>query len=356
MKKLFAMLLALVMCLALCVPVFADDPAASEGEQKPANSITIGEKTYTDQETVTIEKIYKLTNENTTSPAETFMVEQVGDGTVTDGEAKGEKAPALGDITGAAFEKGGATTAGGKANITIKLPTYTQVGVYEYTLKETVGTTAGVTYREESKTIKLVVTVVNGSNGELRIAGVHTEAAGESKLGSITNTYSAGSLTVSKKVTGLLGDKNKDFSFTVVFAKPEGKTFTPDITATKTDKEKATATVSADENNNLKYTFTLKDDESITFTNIPYGVTYKVEEDDYTKGNTGKYETTVNGTAGLTSEAEINSESVTVAYVNSKAGNIDTGVMLDSMPYVLALVIVAGGAAVMFARKRRVED
>ena len=32
------------------------------------------------------------------------------------------------------------------------------------------------------------------------------------------------------------------------------------------------------------------------------------------------------------------------------------GVTLESLPYVLALVIVAGGAAVMFARKRRVED
>lgn len=34
--------------------------------------------TPTDQETVTVKKVYMLTNEGTTSPAETFTLEQVG--------------------------------------------------------------------------------------------------------------------------------------------------------------------------------------------------------------------------------------------------------------------------------------
>ena len=43
--------------------------------------------TPTDQETVTVKKVYMLTNEGTTSPAETFTLEQVGKGSVSDSEA-----------------------------------------------------------------------------------------------------------------------------------------------------------------------------------------------------------------------------------------------------------------------------
>ena len=51
----------------------------------------------------------------------------------------------------------------------MNLPEYTSVGVYTYTLKETDNKTAGVTYY--SKDIKLVVTVIQGEDGELRVAG-----------------------------------------------------------------------------------------------------------------------------------------------------------------------------------------
>ena len=73
--KLFAGLLASAMVLTMSTAVFAS------AEEKTSTS------TYTDHETVTIQKKYKLTNEGTISPAETFTLEQVGAGRVTDGEA-----------------------------------------------------------------------------------------------------------------------------------------------------------------------------------------------------------------------------------------------------------------------------
>ena len=106
---------------------------------------------------------------------------------MTNGEAT--SAPALGTITGAAFAAGAATANGATGEITVALPEYTSVGVYEYTLQEVAGTTAGVAYY--GKTIKLVVTVVNGTDGNIRVAAVHTESEDEVKSDKFENTYSA---------------------------------------------------------------------------------------------------------------------------------------------------------------------
>ena len=115
-KKLLALTLVLCMVFCLSVAVFADEE-------------TVPEKGTIDETSVTITKVYKLKNADTTSPAETFTLEQVGNGTVTSGDA--ETAPALGTITGASFAAGAATTTGAEGSITIELPTYTKVGVYE---------------------------------------------------------------------------------------------------------------------------------------------------------------------------------------------------------------------------------
>lgn len=127
-KKLLACLIAAATMLTMGSTVFAADAGT----------------TYTDQSTVTIKKAYKLTNEGTTSPAETFTLVQVGDGTVRDSEAT--SAPALGTITGATFAEQAATVNGTPGEITVALPTYEHVGIYEYTLKEKEDNqTAGVT-------------------------------------------------------------------------------------------------------------------------------------------------------------------------------------------------------------------
>lgn len=301
--------------------------------------------TTKDHDSVTVEKVYKLTNADTTSPEETFTLAQVGIGEVKDGEAT--SAPALGTITGAKFVGGAATVDGAKGTIKVALPTYTNVGVYEYKLKEVAGTTAGVTYY--GKEIKLTVTVVNGDDGKLRIAAVHTEAVGEAKSDSFTNTYSAGKLNVTKTVIGNLGDKTKKFHFTVKFEKPENKDVKSDITATVAGTDKGILDLDWT-SGSCTYEFDLADGETASLGNIPYDVKYTVTESDYTEAGYEIAKKT--GDEGTVSAAE-----QTAAFTNTKTGEIDTGVNLTTLPYILVFagVIVIAGAA-FITRRRKFED
>ena len=328
MKKILAMLLAVMMLLSVASVAMAD------------------ETTYTDQETVTIKKVYKLTNDGTKSPAETFNLTQTGS-RVVDGEAT--SAPDLGTITGATFAEGAATVNGATGDITVTLPEYTHVGVYEYTLKETAATTAGVTYYGDDITLK--VTVINDTEGNLRIAAVHAESAnnaleeGKTKKDNFPNTYSAGKLNVTKTVAGNLGDKDKKFDFSVTFKKPEGKTVKSTIAATVAGQN-VTFTPVWNEAGEYTFTFQLAHDQTATFDNLPYGVNYTVTE---TAAN--GYTTTKTGDTGT-----INAAEQTAAFTNTKTGTIDMGVMLDSMPYVLVLAVVGAAVIALIAKKRRVED
>ncbi len=322
-KKLLAGVLTCAMVFAMGMTAFAADSTP----------------TPTDQSTVTIKKVYKLEGAGT-SPAETFTLEQVGNGRVTDGEAT--SAPALGTITGADFAEGAATVDGATGNITVALPTYTNVGVYEYTLQEVAGITAGVTYYGEN--IKLVVTVVNGENGNLRIAAVHTETGkGEDKSDTITNTYTANTLKVSKTVTGNLGDKNKYFEFKVTLTGENGKAYAGSYAVTGGSNSENPTSMSVGETK----TFKLKHGDTISIANLPAGVTYTVvetAEDGYT--------TTKTGDTGVMDKNE-----KTAAFTNTKTGEVDMGVNLTTLPYMLTIAGIVVIVAVAFvAKRRRFED
>ena len=295
--------------------------------------------TTKDHDSVTVEKVYKLTNAGTTSPEETFTLVQDGDGTVKDGEAT--SVPALGTITGAKFAEGAATVDGAKGTITVALPKYTNVGVYEYTLKEVAGTTAGVTYY--GKKIKLTVTVVNGDDGNLRIAAVHTEAVGEAKSDSFENTYSAGTLNISKTVKGNLGDESRYFEFKVTLTGENGKTYLDSYAVSGGSNEANPDTIKIGK----ETTFLLKHGETISIANLPYGVNYSV-----TETPVDKYTTTVKG-----NDKSVEGATQTVAFTNTKEGSIDTGVNLTTLPYILVFagVIVIAGAA-FITRRRKFED
>lgn len=320
MKKFVAILLTLMLVLGIGAAV------ADEGPATPTTDLT-------DHETVKIKKVYKLEGAGT-SPVETFTLEQVGDGTVTNGEAT--SAPALGTITGAAFAEGAATANGTTGEITVALPEYTSVGVYEYTLQEVAGTTAGVTYYGE--TIKLVVTVVNGKNNDLlRIAGVHTESSGV-KSDTFENTYRAGTLNVSKTVTGNLGDKNKYFEFKVTLTGVEGKTYGDSYAVSGGSKDDNPKSIVIGQ----ETTFMLKHGDTLSIANLPYNVTYTV-----TETADADYETTKTGDRGT-----IGAATQTAAFTNNKNGSIDTGVTTENLPYVLLIgFVVLAGAALLIKRK-----
>lgn len=320
MKKFVAILLTLMLVLGI--------------------GAAVAEETYSDVSSVTVKKVYKLTNANMSSPAETFTLEQVGAGRVTDGDAT--SVPALGTITGAIFAKGAATVDGTTGNITIALPTYEKVGVYEYTLREVAGKTVGVAYY--GKDILLKVTVIE-QGGKVRVAAVHTES-GEgddtAKRDNFPNEYSAGDLNVTKTVAGNLGDQSKKFNFTVTFTKPDGKDVNSTITATVAGVDATDFNIAWDDKGTYTYTFQLAHGQKASFANLPYGVSYTV-----TEAAADGYTTTKAGDSGT-----INAAEHTAAFTNTKEGSIDTGVTTENLPYVLLIgFVVLAGAALLIKRK-----
>ncbi len=336
MKKILSLALALVLVLSMSTVAFA-----AEGE----------ENTYTDMSTVTLTKEYELTNAGTTSPAETFTFSTLTCTNVTDAADGVTTAtapvPTIANVSYTAGEAGGNNA---KKNITITLPTYTSVGIYTYTFTETDGGTAGVTYR--SAPITLVVTVIE-QNGKVRVAAVHTEGEGEAKSGEFNNEYSAGSLSVKKTVTGIMGDKEKEFTVKVTFTAPEGGFVREAITYIDGGETK---TIAAGEGwtGSKEVEISLKHDETVTFTNIPYGVTYTVVENDYTGKDNGGYDEASYNFNDENKKIDSLSDNVTIT--NNKGGMVDTGINMDSMPYILMLAVVFMGLFVFFYKKRKMRE
>lgn len=336
MKKFLSMMLALVLVLSMSTIAFATD-----GE----------ETTYEDMSTVTLTKEYKLTNDGTTSPAETFAFSALTCTNVTDAAngvtTDNAPVPTIADVSYTAGDAGGVNA---RKDITISLPTYTSVGIYTYTFSETDGGTAGVTYRSEP--ITLVVTVIE-QGGKVRVAAVHTEGACEAKSGEFNNKYSAGSLSVKKTVTGIMGDQQKEFTVKVTFTAPAGDTVRGDITYVDGTEIK---TIAAGEGwtGSKVVDITLKHNETVTFTNIPYGVTYTVVENNYTGKENGGYD--VPSYQFDDNNKKIDSASENVTITNNKGGVVDTGINMDSMPYILMLAVVFMGLFVFFSKKRKMRE
>lgn len=155
-------------------------------------------------------------------------------------------------------------------------------------------------------------------------------------------------LTISKTVTGMLGDTNKAFNFTIT--KADG---TP-VNITESNIEITDNTKAVWQGDGK---FTLKDGASITFKNLPSGE-YKIAEDDYSGE---KYETSYvvdSGTPENRREASvtIGTDAKTIAFTNNCTLQPDLGVLLDTLPYIVILAVVAGGVALLMLRKRRKED
>lgn len=159
-------------------------------------------------------------------------------------------------------------------------------------------------------------------------------------------------LTVTKTVTGKLGDTNKAFTFTITKADGTPVNITiANIEISEADRAKGEWL------DNGK--FTLKDGASITFKNLPSDE-YKIVEEDYSGE---KYETSwqidtdgvvheKNSTATVT----IGTTEQTVHFTNHRTLEPDLGVLLDTLPYIVILAVVAGGVALLMLRKHRKED
>lgn len=217
----------------------------------------------------------------------------------------------------------------------------------EFTVKE-VGLVNNDSYKFECEKVEASQVVKDGENKGQNVGTAEVDETTKVASGTVgvdgavsivvTNKYEPKTtdVTVKKIVAGNLGDKSKSFHFTWSYTK-DGKTTT-----------------------GKDFTFTLTNGGEQKLENIPIGATVKVTEDTY-----AGYETTwVNGRgeSGNDTEATLTVAAPgasgttnvnTITFTNHKDANPDTGVFLDSMPYIMALVIVAGGAAVFFLRRRK---
>lgn len=159
-------------------------------------------------------------------------------------------------------------------------------------------------------------------------------------------------LTVTKTVTGKLGDTNKAFTFTIT---KDGK---PVNNITEDNIEVSDGAQWLNDGNGK---FTLKDGATITFKNLPSGE-YKVVEDDYKGDYKGeKYETSYvvgSGTPenGREVSVTIGTDAKQIDFTNHRTLEPDLGVLLDTLPYIVILAVVAGGVALLMLRKHRKED
>lgn len=340
LKKFFAGVLAAAMMLTVgATAAFAEEEAA------PITSVDV-------------KKVYTL-NGAGISPKETFTfdiarkeVSNAGTGVTKDNMP----VPSIGSAAYAVDD--GAKTDGNSKNVTIDFTKdgqliYNAVGVYDYTVSENAGKTLGVAY--DTKTYTMRVVVVNGeTRGTYKINSVKfIDSATKQKADTVSfeNTYSANTLSVSKNVIGALGDMAKDFQFHVSFTNGTEKTWTDAITVKKTNQNGETSTITLDEDGG----FTLKDDETVVFENVPADLTYTVSEDNYTADG---YTTKLNNEEKRDSgNVTMTAAAASCAFENSKGGTIDTGVILDNAPYIALLAIVAiGGVALMLNKRRRDEE
>lgn len=165
-------------------------------------------------------------------------------------------------------------------------------------------------------------------------------------------------LTVSKTVTGMLGDTNKAFTFQILDANNEPVKLT-------TGNYEFSNTNGALLNNGTDGKFTLMSGANVTIKNLPVG-TYTVTELE-TADELKNYKTTwlLNSNPDSSNETENSTRTATVEmkgenrvldFTNECTLKPDTGVLLDTLPYIVILAVVAGGVALLMLRKHRKED
>lgn len=276
------------------------------------------------------------------------------------------------------------TTSGKTDGFTVDLPDFTIPGKYTYVFQENDPYVAGVVANDNfyQVTVWALQDEANTTGGNhIKECGVklsqvqlvdggYVEVNGKGKLSSVENTYQAGSVTVTKHVTGNMGNKATLFNFKVVLksTKPVNSAVAGTKTFTFTTDKNADGFYTAEQ------TYQLSDGQTFTISNLPFGVTYTVYEmSDATESATaienGKtltvaedgadakvYTVTYTSETGALSE-ETENHLIEASVTNQCGDNtIDTGVILDNAPYILMLAVVAGGAMTLVIKKRREEE
>lgn len=149
------------------------------------------------------------------------------------------------------------------------------------------------------------------------------------------------SIKLKKLVTGNMGDRTKKFHFTISITKENEKT---------------------KENENVAFkTVDLANNEESTLTEIPVGADVSITEDDYSGSRYTTSYVIDNGNSVTNREANMSNIQATkdasaheVVFTNKKDAIPDTGITLDSLPFITLLALsIAGGIFYLICRYKK---
>jgi len=155
------------------------------------------------------------------------------------------------------------------------------------------------------------------------------------------------SVNIKKLVTGSMGDKSKQFNFTVSVV--NGSIKLP-FNIGETQYTGST-------------TITLSDKQTTRLTQVPVGATVTIEEKDYYNSDRYTPSYTIDGNSSGTNNRKAKITSISrrdndvpheVIFTNNKDAIPDTGLDFNTTPYILVLgIVVAGAGVLLFGRRKR---
>lgn len=172
------------------------------------------------------------------------------------------------------------------------------------------------------------------------------------------------SLEISKTVTGQYGDKTtKEFSFTLNLQRAAtadaDETYTAQVMNASGSEEGDPITVTP----GTPVEFKLKHGYKLIFAELPAGTRYTLTEtgeENYTASasiiENGATPVNLNGTIGedlATGDRLVGGEANSAAYTNNNDGSTITGILTDSLPFILMIAAAAGILALLTVLKRR---
>ena len=258
MKKFLAMMLAVLMLLSMATVAMADG----------TNNIDHGTWNKTDIVNGGTFNLVKVYTNGEYAPDETFSF------TITP-QTDGDPTPTITATP--------SNTSGVLSNtITVTLPTYTKVGTYEYTMKENAGSTKGVTYDTEERTLKVYVenTTINNADGtttpgfECQVALIKKNGKKDDRF---TNVYNQGTAMITKHVDSTVAaDKTKKYNFTITLADVNAVDYTGVVVDANGTAVQGANNVTI--HGTTATTFTLTDGQSLKIEHLPNGASYSVKE------------------------------------------------------------------------------
>lgn len=356
LKKTIRRLGALAMVLAMAVSVFAVN--ASAVETVPGNA----EAKFAFKKTV-------ITDGNTYAPNTSFSY------SVTDGEkgsikdANNKDVPVLKGqggvtLTATVFAPtiDGMTTVADSyevsGNIVVAANTFTTTGVYHYVVKEdSTPAYEGITYDETERDLYLYVV---REDGALVVKhAVMVKKGSTTKNEAFVNDYGKKNdkihkVTVTKEVTGLLADKNKEFEFTVSVKGAAGEKYKVGYKVTADAAEQVTyvdsTTTTGAEGIVKERKIKIKDTGCIVIYGLSKTDVYTVNEKDYSSEG---YTTEKRENSGSITEGKDGDVNITVENKYDTAS--PTGVIMTIAPYALMVVLAGAFAVVFLTRRNRAE-